>query len=104
MAARRKRRHRAVAKAAVGVATIGPVEAKLFMNGRSQAVRLPAAYRFPGRSVWVKKWRGTVVLLSNDDPWRPLIESVGGAGSEFLRERESTARVDMRPDLEGIFD
>jgi hypothetical protein len=31
------------------------VEAKLFMIGRSQAVRLPAAYRFAGKSVYVKK-------------------------------------------------
>ena len=28
-----------------------PRTAKLFMNGRSQAVRLPSEFRFPGREV-----------------------------------------------------
>ncbi|MBK5203979.1 MAG: AbrB/MazE/SpoVT family DNA-binding domain-containing protein, partial [Polaromonas sp.] len=29
--------------------------AKLFINGRSQAVRLPAAYRFDSKEVFVRK-------------------------------------------------
>ncbi|RUM33902.1 MAG: AbrB/MazE/SpoVT family DNA-binding domain-containing protein, partial [Desulfobulbus sp.] len=29
--------------------------AKLFINGRSQAVRLPKRYRFEGKEVYVKK-------------------------------------------------
>jgi antitoxin VapB len=30
--------------------------AKLFMSGRSQAVRLPKAYRLPGTEVFIKRW------------------------------------------------
>ena len=29
--------------------------AKLFFNGRSQAIRLPKAYRFEGKEVYIKK-------------------------------------------------
>ena len=29
--------------------------AKLFLNGRSQALRLPKAYRFEGKEVYIKK-------------------------------------------------
>lgn len=29
--------------------------AKLFINGRSQGVRLPKAYRFEGNEVYIKK-------------------------------------------------
>jgi hypothetical protein len=42
-----------------GAATIS--EATLFTNGRSQAVRLAAAYRFAGDSVYVTRWRGAVI-------------------------------------------
>lgn len=32
-----------------------PATAKLFMNGRSQAVRLPKAYRFEGDEVAIRR-------------------------------------------------
>jgi antitoxin VapB len=46
-------------------------EAKLFMHGRSQAVRLPKAFRLPGETVRVRRF-GRGVLLepmaqSSDD-------------------------------------
>ena len=76
-------------------------EAKLFMNGRSQAVRLPAAYRFAGDAVYVKRWRGAVILLPKTDPWKPLVESVGRFSADFLRDREQPAGSDTRPGLDG---
>jgi antitoxin VapB len=36
--------------------------AKLFMTGRSQAVRLPKEFRFPGKEVRIRRF-GTGVLL-----------------------------------------
>ena len=36
--------------------------AKLFKNGRSQAVRLPKEFRLPGSEVYIEK-RGSVVIL-----------------------------------------
>ena len=44
-------------------------EAKLFQNGRSQAVRLPKEYRLPGDSVYVRKLAGRVILIPKDQPW-----------------------------------
>jgi antitoxin VapB len=38
--------------------------AKLFTNGRSQAVRLPKAFRFEGSEVYIKKVDGGVLLIS----------------------------------------
>jgi antitoxin VapB len=37
--------------------------AKLFKTGRSQAVRLPKAYRFEGDEVYIKRVGPAVVLL-----------------------------------------
>ena len=36
--------------------------AKLFTNGRSQAVRLPKEFRFPGDKVRIRKTRNGVLL------------------------------------------
>jgi antitoxin VapB len=49
--------------------------AKLFKNGRSQAVRLPKAFRFEGDEVYVKRVAGGVVLLSKADPWASIVEA-----------------------------
>jgi len=38
--------------------------AKLFANGRSQAVRLPKAFRFEGNEVYIKKVPEGVLLMS----------------------------------------
>ncbi len=40
--------------------------AKLFQNGRSQAVRLPKAFRFEGDEVYVKRVGNGVLLIPKD--------------------------------------
>ncbi|HZS61480.1 MAG TPA: type II toxin-antitoxin system VapB family antitoxin [Gemmatimonadaceae bacterium] len=78
-------------------------EAKVFTNGRSQAVRLPASYRFTGDSVYVKRWRGAVILLPKGEAWAPLVESLGGFSDDFMKERPQPAEQ-RRPGLDGLFD
>ncbi|PKU21537.1 antitoxin [Telmatospirillum siberiense] len=45
--------------------------AKLFTNGRSQAVRLPAAYRFDGKEVFIRRdpETGDVILSRKPATW-----------------------------------
>jgi len=62
--------------------------AKLFNNGRSQAVRLPKDCRFAGTDVYVKKFEGIVLLLPKEDPWAPLINSLDYFTDDFLANRE----------------
>ncbi len=45
----------------------GRARAKLFRNGSSQAVRLPKAFRLPGREVWVRREGRCVVLEPVED-------------------------------------
>jgi antitoxin VapB len=57
--------------------------AKLFWNGRSQAVRLPAEFRFAGDEVYVRRdpVSGDVILSSRADDWDTffsLIDSASG--------------------------
>lgn len=54
--------------------------AQLFKNGRSQAVRLPAAYRFEGNAVRVSR-RGRAVILepltTDPDTWFAELDAFG---------------------------
>ena len=62
--------------------------ARLFLNGRSQEVRLPKSYRFDGDRVYIKRMGDAVVLLPFDHPWTSLVDSLGGFSDDFMRERE----------------
>ena len=73
--------------------------AKLFQNGRSQAVRLPKAFRFEGVSEVRIERDGDRVVLSPAS--RPSIEGLIAALDEFDREnpmpeREQVAALDQR--------
>ncbi|MBD3241783.1 MAG: AbrB/MazE/SpoVT family DNA-binding domain-containing protein, partial [Chitinivibrionales bacterium] len=50
--------------------------AKVFSNGRSQAVRLPKEYRFNTTDVYVKKFDNIVMLFPKDSGWQPLLDSL----------------------------
>jgi antitoxin VapB len=104
MSARSRRARPAGAAETAPLAASRLAEAKLFMNGRSQAVRLPAAYRFAGDAVYVKRWRGAVILLPKSDPWAPLLESVGRFSADFMAERPQPAAADARPGIDTLFD
>ena len=61
--------------------------AKIFINGRSQAVRLPKEFRFSGNAVFIKKIGNMVVLLPKDDPWAPLINSLDQFTDDYMDDR-----------------
>jgi len=49
--------------------------AKLFRNGRSQAVRLPSEFRFDGKEVFIRQdpTTGDVILSRRPDSWESFI-------------------------------
>jgi antitoxin VapB len=61
--------------------------ARIFANGRSQAIRLPKEYRFKGTEVYVKKFDNVVMLFQKGDPWAPFIDSLGNFTEDFLSDR-----------------
>ncbi len=65
--------------------------AKLFMTGRSQAVRLPKALRFEGEEVIAKRFGNGVVLLPLEDSWAVLREAAGEFEPGFCMVREQPA-------------
>ena len=62
--------------------------AKIFINGRSQAVRLPKNFRFTGKDVFINKIGKMVVLLPKDDPWSSLINSLDQFTDDFMDSRD----------------
>lgn len=72
--------------------------AKIFVNGRSQAVRLPKDYRFSGDDVFIKKIGKIVVLLPKDDPWSSFVNSLDQFSDDFMNERDQP-RQDSRENL-----
>jgi antitoxin VapB len=74
--------------------------AKLFMNGRSQAVRLPKEFRFEGTEVFVKRMGNAVLLLPFHEPWETLFASLEQFSEDYMESREqpeSQIREDLFP-------
>jgi antitoxin VapB len=61
--------------------------AKLFTNGKSQAVRLPREYRFSGAEVYIKRIGRNVLLIPKDNPWASLAGSLDKFSDDFMAER-----------------
>ena len=80
--------------------------AKLFKNGASQAVRLPAEFRFDGKEVYVTRdnLTGDVVLSSRpgSKTWGDFFELLNeiDVPANFMVERP----LNVLPQNQGIFD
>ena len=75
--------------------------AKIFQTGRSQAVRLPKAYRFEGSQVFVKRVGRAVVLMPDENSWDLLFDACDAFSEDFLRERREPERQ-QRPEFERV--
>lgn len=62
--------------------------AKLFQNGRSQAVRLPAEFRFEGREVYIERAGDAVILRPKPAGWDDFFAAQSATPDDFLAERD----------------
>jgi antitoxin VapB len=62
--------------------------AKLFLNGNSQAVRLPKEFRFPGEFVYIRRQGDEVILSSRPLTWDEFFEQPSAFGDDFLADRQ----------------
>lgn len=80
--------------------------AKLFKNGASQAVRLPAEFRFEGDEVYVTRDDTTGDLILSTRPaartWHRFFETLKTADvpDDFMTDRP----MNVVPDVRGVFD
>ncbi|MFH0989847.1 MAG: type II toxin-antitoxin system VapB family antitoxin [bacterium] len=71
--------------------------AKLFNNGRSQAVRLPKDCRLDGKEVFVKKFDNIVMLIPKGNPWLSLMQSLDKFSNDFMNDRKQPAQQKRKP-------
>lgn len=80
--------------------------AKLFVvNGHSQAVRLPAAYRFEGTEVFIRQdpKTGDIILSRRPESWDGFFQAIKNhvAPANFLDKKERNQNVSHRDPFEG---
>ena len=77
--------------------------AKVFINGRSQAVRLPAEFRFTGTEVYVSRSEsGDVVLSEKPKDWDGFLAALGKEqAGDFLSPDERRQGDDKRDPFSG---
>ena len=68
--------------------------AKVFMNGRSQAVRLPKDCRFNCNEVYVHKLGEGVFITPRKPTWDHFFDQETAFGDDFLPSREETPPQD----------
>ena len=62
--------------------------ARLFTNGRSQAVRIPKAYQFEGVSeVLIRKEGDALIIVPARKTWTSYAVDAPPVGDDFLAER-----------------
>lgn len=60
--------------------------AKIFENGRSQAVRLPKEYRFNDDEVAINKIGDIVILMPKENKWSGLLDSLKLFSDDFMND------------------
>jgi len=63
-------------------------KAKIFMNNRSQAVRLPKEFQFSVREVFIRKEGSDVVLSPRPTDWSSYLAEAPIASEAFMNEIE----------------
>jgi antitoxin VapB len=78
--------------------------AKLFMNGRSQSVRLPKEFRFDGNEVTIERVGDAVVLRPLVNRWQAMFDQLDALGlsEDFMADRDRPSEQE-RPEVEGLF-
>jgi antitoxin VapB len=75
-------------------------KARVFMSGRSQAVRIPVRYRFTSEEVFIRRDSQSGEIILSERPQRQSLDEVfamldaAGGANELLRDRDRSAPVE----------
>lgn len=75
-------------------------KARIFWTGRSQAVRLPKAFRFDVDEVRVRRRGRAVILEPIADDWRWLDDVTGGVDDDFASAAAEEPAAQVRKGLD----
>jgi antitoxin VapB len=77
--------------------------AKIFWSGRSQAVRLPKDFCFPGDEVRIRRHGSAVILEPMAEDWAWLDSIVGKLDEDFIQAVDEQSEEQERPALKKLF-
>ena len=77
--------------------------AKVFWSGRSQAVRLPRAFRVDGREVRIRRRGRAIVLEPVPESWEWLDALVDEVDDDFVSAVRAQPEATERPELDKVF-
>lgn len=73
--------------------------AKIFENGRSQAVRLPKECRFNSDEVLVNKVGDIVILMPKNNKWAGFLDALNMFSDDFMSDGRSENDRQVRETL-----
>lgn len=73
--------------------------ARVFENGRSQAVRLPKECRFNGEEVAVNKIGDIVMLMPKENKWSGFLSSLSLFSDDFMSDGRDQLPLQERETL-----
>ena len=73
--------------------------AKVFKNGRSQAIRLPKECRFSSDEVVVNKIGDVVILLPKENKWDSFMRAIDMFSDDFMTDGRTIDIVQERDEL-----
>jgi len=73
--------------------------AKIFKNGRSQAVRLPKEYRFSSDEVLVNKIGDMVVLIPKERKWDSFMKAIDMFTVDYMEDGRAVQTLQEREPL-----
>ena len=73
--------------------------AKIFDNGRSQAVRLPKKYRFTDSEVYVHRLGNAVMLIPKDAAWQTFLDGLNGFTDDYMQDGRADETATVRDEL-----
>ena len=62
--------------------------AKVFMNGRSQALRLPKEFRFDTDEVYISKQGDNLIIFPKKPTWDDFFATTSAFDDDFLADRQ----------------
>ena len=73
--------------------------AKIFENGRSQAVRLPKEYRFSSDEVMINRIGDIVLLMPKNKKWNSFMQAIDMFSDDFMKDGRGEQTVQVREEL-----
>jgi len=74
------------------------IKTKTFMSGRSQAIRLPKAYRFTNKEIYINKIDGVLLIAPRKKIWDIFKKAMDKFTDDFMEDR-GVDKTDTRENL-----